>query len=150
MSPQNQISIGFIREYCRQIQSIDSAIRFAGIADYAGKLLNSFYRPGLVPLMDKDETEQYAVQTVFRARTRNGFKPQLGNQRYAIAVYDNLIRTTLTITHPEAEHHNIYLLVSLDSGSQYPAVLERIVQYIANNKSQLFIHTVPISSKYRD
>jgi hypothetical protein len=148
--PQEQASIGYLSQYCRKIQSINPAVRFAGIADYAGKLLSSFYRPGLVPLMDKAETEQYALQTVFRARTRGGFKPQLGEQRYALAVYDNLIRATLTIVHPESEHHNMYLLVSLDSGAQYPVVLEKIVTYIADNKSQLFANTRHVSSKYED
>jgi hypothetical protein len=148
--PQEQVSIGYLGQYCSRIQSIDPAVRFAGIADYAGKLLSSFYRPGLVPLMDKGETEQYALQTVFRARTRNGFKPKLGEQRYALAVYDNLIRATLTIVHPGAEHHNMYLLVSLDSGSYYPDVLEKIVNYISDNKNQLFANTRSISSKYKD
>ena len=150
MPEQDQMLIGYLSQYCRQIQSIDPAIRFAGIADYAGKLLSSIYRPGLVPLMDKGETEQYALQTVFRARTRDGFKPQLGNQRYALAVYDNLIRATLTMIHPEADHHNMYLLVSLDSGSPYPVVLEKIVEHITNSKNQFFIQTKPISLKYKD
>jgi hypothetical protein len=68
----------YLTKYCQDVQALDDGIRFVGIADYAGMLVASFYRRGLVPLMDKKETEQYALQTVFRARTRSGFKPQLG------------------------------------------------------------------------
>jgi len=118
------------------------------MADYSGKLQISFYRPSLVPLMNKSETEQYALQAVFRAKTRGGFKPQLGEQRYDVVVYDNLVRSTITIVHPEAEHHDMYLLVSLDIGSQYPAVLQTIVEYVAENKSKLFSHTRKISENY--
>jgi hypothetical protein len=150
ISLPEQEAIGYLAKYCSQIQSLDSAIRFAGIADYAGKLSSSFYRPGLVPLMDRQETEQYAIQTVFRARTRGGFKPQLGEQRYALAAYDNLVRATLTITNPVAEHHNMYLLVSLDVRAQYPAVLEKIIRYIGESKNELFVHTRAISEKYLD
>jgi len=126
-------------------------MRFVGIADYAGKLLASYYRKGLIPLMDKKETEQYALQTVFRARTRGGFKPQLGEQRYATAVYEKLIRTTITIAHPDAEHHNLYLLISLDIDSQYPIIIdEKIIPFISKNKKALFLRTLVISNMYED
>jgi len=126
-------------------------MRFVGIADYAGKLLASYYRKGLIPLMDKKETEQYALQTVFRARTRGGFKSQLGEQRYATAVYEKLIRTTITIAHPDAEHHNLYLLISLDIDSQYPIIIdEKIIPFISKNKKALFLRTLVISNMYED
>lgn len=148
ISPTNAQLSGYLMGYCKEVQSLDHAIRFVGVADYAGKLQRSFYRQGLVPLMDRTETDQYALQAVFRAKTRGGFKPQLGEQRYDVAVYDNLIRSTITITHPEAEHHDMYLLISLDIGSQYPAILQKIVDHIAKNKSELFSHTRNLSEKY--
>lgn len=137
-------------EFCQQTQGLDERIRFVGIADYAGKLLASYYRKGLVPLMDKKETEQYALQTVFRARTRGGFKPQLGEQLYATAVYEKLIRATITIAHPDAEHHNLYLLISVDIYSQYPIIIEKIIPFISKNKEALFLRTLVISDKYED
>jgi hypothetical protein len=94
-------------DFCAVIQDLDHDIRFVGLADYGGKLVASFYRQGLVPLLDKKETEEYALQTVFRARTRGGFKKQIGNQRYAVTVYERLIRATISITHTEQEYHNM-------------------------------------------
>lgn len=141
----------YLIDFCEKIQSLDGAIRFVGIADYAGVLVASFYRQGLMPLMDKKETAEYALQTVFRARTRGGFRPQLGEQRYAATVYEKLVRATLTIAHPEVEHHNLYLLASLDIGSQYPGVFDdKIIPFIEKNKSSLFLRTIIISEKYVD
>lgn len=141
----------YLNKYCQDVQALDERIRFVGIADYAGKLVASFYRRGLVPLMDKKETEQYALQTVFRARTRGGFKPQLGEQKYAVAVYDRLIRTTLTILHPQQESHNMYLLISLDVGCEYPCIIEeRVIPIISASKGILFENTKVISEKYID
>lgn len=77
--------------------------------------------------MDKKETEEYALQTVFRARTRGGFKKQIGNQRYAIAVYELLVRATVSITHPEHEHHSMYLLISLEVNCDYASIIEHKV-----------------------
>lgn len=141
----------YLTKYCQDVQALDDGIRFVGIADYAGKLVASFYRRGLVPLMDKKETEQYALQTVFRARTRGGFKPQLGEQRYAVAVYDRLIRTTLTILHPKQESYNMYLLISLDAGCGYPSIIEeKAIPFISASKGILFENTKVISEKYID
>lgn len=141
----------YLTDFCKQIQSLDEAIRFVGIADYAGVLVASFYRPGLVPLMDRKETAEYALQTVFRARTRGGFRPQMGEQRYAVTAYERLIRATLTIAHPEVEHHNMYLLLSFDVGSQYPRIFDdKLIPYIAKSKSSLFLRSIIISEKYMD
>lgn len=141
----------YLTKYCQDVQALDDGIRFVGIADYAGKLVASFYRRGLVPLMDKKETEQYALQTVFRARTRSGFKPQLGEQRYAVAVYERLIRTTLTILHPKQESYNMYLLISLDVGCGYPSIIEeKVIPFISASKGILFENTKVISEKYID
>jgi hypothetical protein len=101
--------------------------------------------------MDKKETDQYALQTVFRARTRGGFKPQLGEQRYAATAYERLVRATLEVNHPEVAHHNLYFLLSLDVGSHYPNIFdEKVIPYIARNKSTLFLRTIIISEKYVD
>ena len=148
---QEQDLMEYLTKYCQDVQALDDGIRFVGIADYAGKLVASFYRRGLVPLMDKKETEQYALQTVFRARTRSGFKPQLGEQRYAVAVYERLIRTTLTILHPKQESYNMYLLISLDVGCGYPSIIEeKVIPFISASKGILFENTKVISEKYID
>jgi hypothetical protein len=141
----------YLAGVCGKIQSLDKDIRFVGIADYAGELMSSFYRSGLRPLMDIDETAQYALQTVFRAKTRGGFTPRLGDQSYAVTTYQRLIRATITIQSRGGEHHNLYVLVSLDKGASYPYILEhKIIPFITRNKDQLFLHTSAVSKKYKD
>ena len=143
--------IGYLNNFCAGAQLVDHKIRFVGIADYAGKLQASFYRKGLVPLMDKKETEQYALQTVFRARTRGGFKPQLGEQRYTTTVYDKLIRSTVEISHPNQEFRSMYLLISLEVGCDYPTIIEKkIIPYVSENQDILFERTRNMSEQYAD
>src|SRR5215210_6127726 len=78
--------------FCKYIIEKDSSIRFAGIANQMGNLIEAVYREGLQPLMDRQETEHYTIQTVLRASTRGTFENKIGKQRYAIAVYEKLIR----------------------------------------------------------
>ena len=106
-----------------------------------GILIEAVYREGLQPLMDKQETEYYTIQTVLRASTRGTFENKIGKQRYAIAVYEKLIRATVPII--MTGHHDnkkdekqkkqqkdqqdfkgFYLLVSFDLGSDVISIVE--------------------------
>ena len=129
-----------LHRFCKGIVAKDSAIRFAGIANQMGKLIEAVYREGLQPLMDRQETEHYTIQTVLRASTRGTFENKIGKQRYAIAVYEKLIRATVPIImkgHDDNKHEKqkkqqeeqqdfklCYLLVSFDLGSDVISIVE--------------------------
>jgi hypothetical protein len=125
-----------LHRFCKGIVAKDSAIRFAGIANQMGKLVEAVYREGLQPLMDRQETEHYTIQTVLRASTRGTFENKIGKQRYAIAVYEKLIRATVPIImkgHHDNKDENqrkqqdfklFYLLVSFDLGSDVISIVE--------------------------
>jgi hypothetical protein len=91
-------------------------------------------------LMDRQETGHYTIQTVLRASTRGTFENKIGKQRYAIAVYEKLIRATVPII-MKGHHDNkdeeqkkqqeeqqdfklFYLLVSFDLGSDVISIVE--------------------------
>jgi hypothetical protein len=129
-----------LHKFCEGIISKDSSIRFAGVANQMGKLIEAAYREGLQPLMNMQETEHYTIQTVLRASTRETFENKIGKQRYAIAVYEKLIRATIPITRighddndeeekqeEEEEEQDLkwlYLLVSFDLGSDVISIIE--------------------------
>jgi hypothetical protein len=73
-----------LRVVCKQIQRLDSSIRFVGIANNLGSLVAIAYRNGLTPLMDEQETSHYAVQAVLRAATREDFESKIGRLEYSI------------------------------------------------------------------
>jgi hypothetical protein len=139
----------YVGAFCQRILSLHPTVRFAGVADFAGKLLASSYRDGLVPLIDKAQTERYALQTVFRARSRGEFKPQVGEHKYAIAVYERLIRSTIPINHFNEEFRSMYLLVSFDVGGDCMKVIEdMILPFISESRDKFFINTRAMSNEY--
>jgi hypothetical protein len=105
-----------------------------------GNLVEAVYREGLQPLMDRQETEHYTIQTVLRASTRETFENKIGKQRYAIAIYEKLIRATVPIViighHADKVEKQgkqqqgkqdfkwFYLLVSFDLGSDVISIVE--------------------------
>lgn len=128
-----------LHRLCKGVIAKDSSIRFAGIANQMGKLVEAAYREGLQPLMDRQETEHYTVQTVLRASTRETFENKIGKQRYAIAVYEKLIRATVPIVirdHQDDKDEKqkkqqekqdfkwFYLLVSFDLSSDVISIIE--------------------------
>jgi hypothetical protein len=130
-----------IKEFCKDILTKDLSIRFAAVANQMGNLIESEYREGLNPLMNRQETEHYTMQTVFRASTRETFENKIGKQRYAIAVYEKLIRATIPIIIIDAQDDNdykqekkqqqkeqhskwLYLLISFDLGSDVISIME--------------------------
>lgn len=130
-----------LHRFCKGIIAKDPSIRFAGIANQMGNLIDAVYREGLQPLMDKQETEHYTIQTVLRASTRGTFENKIGKQRYAIAVYEKLIRATVPIImtghydnkdekqkkqqqEEQQDFKWFYLLVSFDLGSDVISIVE--------------------------
>jgi hypothetical protein len=110
-----------LQKLCQDILGRDRTIRFAGIANHLGRLLASSYRPGLVPLMTKEETRQYALEAVTRALMRETFQSKIGRLRYAIGVYEKLVRATIAIP---SRNHGFYLLISFERGSDAAGIIE--------------------------
>ncbi|MGC1928167.1 MAG: hypothetical protein WA667_04280 [Candidatus Nitrosopolaris sp.] len=130
-----------LSDICEQILEIDKSMRFAGIANNMGSLVVTTYRQGLVPLMTRDETSQYAMQAVLRAATREDFEIKLGRLQYSIGKYEKLIRATVPILLSRNSDYEskFYLLLSFDVGSDAKSIIEnKVLPYIENNK-EIFI-----------
>lgn len=115
-----------LQKLCDQVLKKDPSIRFVGIASHLGRLTASAYRPGLAPLMTKDQTEQYAIEAVTRALTRETFEPKLGKLRYATGTYEKLIRATIPVSVGK-DNRGFYLLISFDTGCDTAGIIEEKV-----------------------
>jgi hypothetical protein len=60
----------YFQDFCESIINADPSIRFIGIADGHGRILATAERPGLQPLLNQQETEQYAITAATRQYTR--------------------------------------------------------------------------------
>jgi hypothetical protein len=122
---------------------MDESIRFAGIANKMGSLITTIYQEGIIPLMTKEETSQYALRAVVRATTREDFEIKLGRLQYSLGKYEKLIRVTIpipsiTTTSDEDSKSKFYLLVTLDIGSDSTSIIERkILPHIELRKETL-------------
>jgi hypothetical protein len=122
---------------CKKILQLDNSFRFIGIANNLGSLVATAYRNGLTPLMDKQETSHYAIQTVLRAATREDFESKIGRLEYSIGKYERLIRATIPIKlsrSKEDESKFYYLLLSFDLKFNIIDVIENKMSFIQKNR----------------
>jgi hypothetical protein len=90
-----------LNSFCDRVLQIAGKIRFVGIANHLGTLIASSYRHNLIPLLTREETSHYVLQSVLRSATREDFESKLGRQEYSIGKYRNVIRATVPIIYIE-------------------------------------------------
>jgi len=124
------IDYEFIYSFTKQVLKLDASIRWIGIANKFGVLLNAEYREGLKPLMTEEENEEYASLTVTRQKTRIKFESKIGPLIYEFGRYERLNRATLQI------NENYYLLVALEvEAKNYDElIMEKLVPLVKKEK----------------
>ncbi|MGH9952378.1 MAG: hypothetical protein ACRD5J_12170, partial [Nitrososphaeraceae archaeon] len=97
---------------------INAKIRFVGIANHLGTLLGSAYRHNLVPLLTREETAHYVLQSILRSATREDFESKLGRQEYSIGRYLNVIRATVPMIYIEDKTQKENVVIEDDDGNK--------------------------------
>jgi hypothetical protein len=86
------------KEFCDKIIATDSRIRYVGIADKHGIIITMGERKGIVPLLNDEETAQYAITASTRQYTRLRWQNILGKLYYTCSLYEKILRITIPIT----------------------------------------------------
>jgi hypothetical protein len=125
------IDYEFVYAFSKQILNLHGSIRWVGIANKFGVLVNVGQRQDLQPLLSEEENEDYASATVTRQKTRTKFEPKIGKLVYAAARYQKLNRATIPI------NDDYYLLVTLDAELKNfdDLIMEKVIPLVMKEKS---------------
>ena len=124
----------FFHDFCQTIIKIDPSIRYFGIADGHGRILAAAERPGLVPLLNQQETEQYAITAATRQYTRIRWQHILGKINYTCSHYDKLLRSTIPIT--DDANHLLYVLIftfDVTTENFHEIITQKIIPLVDKN-----------------
>ena len=127
---------GQFTKICNEIINLNKSIRFVGVVNNLGTLLDTSYREELIPLMTEEETKNYAMQAVLRAATREDFVKKLGKLKHSIGTYDRVIRATVPVIIKEnlQTQTKFYLLLSFDIDANVKDTGENeLLSYIDKN-----------------
>jgi hypothetical protein len=126
------IEYDFLYEFSKVILNLDPSMRWMGIANKYGVLLNAEHREGLEQLMTDEENEEYAALTVTRHKTRIKFQPKIGDLVYAVGKYEKVIRVTIRI------NEDYFLLLTLDvDAKNYDSILvDKVIPLVAQRRNE--------------
>ncbi len=98
----------FLYTFTKDILNFDKSIRWVGVINKDGIIINEQYREELQPFLSKEENQEYAINTIIRHKTRIKYESKMGKIIYSIGKYENLNRSTIPI------NENYYLLLTMD------------------------------------
>ena len=122
----------FFFTFTKNILDSDKSIRWVGVIDKNGIIINEQYREGLKPLLTKEENQESAINTITRHKTRTKFEPKIGKLTYTLGRYQNLSRSTISI------NENYYLLLTIDfeENNFDKIIMEKIIPTINKEKEK--------------
>jgi hypothetical protein len=98
----------FFYAFTLNILNSDRSIRWVGITDQNGVIINERYREGLNLLLTIEENHDFATNTINRHKTRLKFEPKMGELTYTLRRYTRMSRCLIPI------NENYYLILTMD------------------------------------
>jgi hypothetical protein len=122
----------FLYTFTKSILNSDRSIRWVGITDQNGIIINERYRDRLKLILTIEETHEFAINTITRHKTRLKFEPKIGELTYTFRRYKKMSRCLMPI------NENYYLLLTMDF-DQYDfdnIIMEKIIPLIIREKEK--------------
>jgi hypothetical protein len=126
----------FLFTFTKNIINSDRSIRWVGITDQNGIIINEQYREGLKLILTIEETHQWAIRTITRHKTRFKLESKMGKLTYLFRRYTRMSRCLIPI------NENYYLIFTLDF-DQYnfdKIIMEKIIPLIEQEREKFLIN----------
>ncbi len=108
---------------CDSIIQLHTSIRFAGVANKHGKIINFKYRENVEPLMAKTQSELSVMNSLIWENLREDVERNLGRMLFGFAAYEWVKRATVPIRDPE----NHLILVSFDTEAEAESIITKLI-----------------------
>jgi hypothetical protein len=125
----------FLYAFTQSVLNSDRSIRWVGITDQNGIIINERDREGLKPFLTIEENHEFAINTINRHKTRLKFEPKMGELTYTFRRYTRMNRCLIPINN---KNKNYYLILTIDF-DQYDfdkIITEKIIPLIKQEKEK--------------
>jgi len=131
----NDNTTKFLYAFTQSILNIDRSIRWVGITDQNGIIINERYRKGLKLMLTIEENHQWAIRTITRHKTRLQFESKMGKLTYLFRRYSRMSRCLIPI------NENYYLIFTMDfeESNFDKIIMEKIIPLIKREEEKFLI-----------
>jgi hypothetical protein len=122
----------FLFTFTKNILDSEGSIRWVGITDQNGNIINERYREGLKLVLTPEETHEWAIRTITRHKTRFNLESKMGKLNYLFRRYTRMSRCLIPI------NENYYFIFTMDF-DQYnfdKLIMEKIIPLIHKEKEK--------------
>ncbi|HET9807303.1 MAG TPA: hypothetical protein VFP49_10370 [Nitrososphaeraceae archaeon] len=122
----------FLFTFTKNILDSDRSIRWIGITDQNGNIINERDREGLQPFLTIEENHEWAIRTITRHKMRFNLESKMGKLTYLFRRYTRMSRCLIPI------NDNNYLIFTMDF-DQYnfdKLIMEKIIPLIKQEKEK--------------
>jgi hypothetical protein len=125
--------IEILSDFTENVLNSEKYIRWVGITDQNGIIINEKHREGLKLLLTKEENQESAINTIIRQKTRTKFEPKIGKLIYAFGRYENFSRFIIPIS------ENYYLILTIEFKEKHfdKIITEKILPLIKEMKEKV-------------
>ena len=85
------------RNLCDRIIGIDRNIRFAGIVNKKGEVIEGGFQQGIEPLLNETDEQQMYIQSLWNLTTLESYRSRLGKVRYSITEHEKVTLMTFPL-----------------------------------------------------
>ncbi len=117
----------FFSAFTRSILNLDKSIRWVGITDQSGIIINERDRQGLDPLLTIEENHDFALNTITRHKTRLKFEPKMGELTYTFRRYTKMSRCLILINIEHNQYYYLILNIDCEENNFDKIIMEKII-----------------------
>ena len=85
------------RNHCDKIIKLDRNIRFVGVVNSRGKVIEGGFKQGVEPLLNKTVEQQMYIQSLWSSTTLESFSDWLGRIRYSMTEHEKVMVVTFPL-----------------------------------------------------
>ncbi len=111
---------------CKDVLEIDSKIRFAGVANIKGVLINGTYQKGVEEYLSESELKMSLHYSMLEWEKAKNLHHKIGNQKASIVEFDKVTLISIPL------NNNDMFVASLEPGEDYFKLVQRISPLIVS------------------
>jgi hypothetical protein len=111
------------RGLCEQIIKLDRNIRFVGIVDGRGEVIEGGFQQGVKPLLNGTDEQQMYIQSLSNMTSLKQYNDRLGRVRYSITEHEKVTLLTFPL-------NDGILCISTSSKTDPVKIRDRVIKVI--------------------